>query len=394
VLKERFGEEQVRYWADMGVATVIQPKKAIFTTHHIAAFITSYVRIQMIDAMMKFPIDNLVRVVMDGIYYVGDKPVGVEWFKTKPVSDSKYKGFGWYDEQVIPMIDWKPVSIVRNTCLTGQGGCGKSYSVLTDTGFNKVLYVVPQHVLGMKAREIYGCGYTTIHKLLGKDTRKFKDEFYYPAVIFIDELTQIESSWIDEVFVEYPHSLIIVGGDIDGNGQWFQCRNGKPLDFSKVWKPVNVDIKHIEGDRRSRDDDLKKLKLDVRACMKDCFINGDAGENETVRNYIKSKMVIHSFDDAVSMFVKGDTWLSATHKTNDKLVLGGIVSGYYKKGGWVAFEETEGYTKRGSFTIHSFQGQTISEGKIFISIGDAFEYAMIYTAISRAVNFNQLVFVE
>ncbi len=401
VLKERFGEEQVRYWKDMGVATVIQPVKSLYTTHHIAAFITSYVRIQMIDAIMKFPVQNLVRVVMDGIYFVGEQPAGVEWFKPKPIGDSNYKGFGWYDEQVIPMVDWTQHTIVGNTCLTGQGGCGKSYSVLTHTGFNKLLYVVPQHTLGQKVRKEYGCSYTTIHKLLGKATkdgkevggRKFKDEHYYPPVIFVDELTQIEASWIEEVFVEYPQSLIIIGGDIDARGQWFQCRNGMPLNFSKIWKPT-CKVVNIPGDRRSRDDQLRQLKLDVREAMKHCFINGDAGETETIRNYVQSRVQCIKMSEAVSWFQEGDVWLAATHKTNEKLLEAGVCSGYYKKGGWVSAEPMDGYMKRGSFTTHSTQGQTIDTGRIFISVGDAFEYAMLYTAISRAVNFSQLVFVD
>ena len=102
-----------------------------------------------------------------------------------------------------------------------------------------------------------------------------------------------------------------------------------------------------------------------------------------------------SFDDAVKMFEPGDAWIAGTHKTSDKLLENGVVSGWYKTGGYVSFVDPQdsSYKKRGSFTIHSFQGRTLDEGKIFISINDMFEYAMFYTAVSRAVNYDQLVFV-
>jgi hypothetical protein len=85
--------------------------------------------------------------------------------------------------------------------------------------------------------------------------------------------------------------------------------------------------------------------------------------------------------------------IAGTHAINKRLLEKGVVSGYYKKGGWISAEEKVGYEKRASFTIHSYQGSTIESGKVFISITNLFEYTMLYTAISRAVNYNQLVFV-
>ena len=72
----------------------------------------------------------------------------------------------------------------------------------------------------------------------------------------------------------------------------------------------------------------------------------------------------------------------------------GVVSGWYKKGGNISYEEKENFEKRGSFTTHSFQGQTIEDKKVFISINSCFEYSMLYTAISRVRRISQLVFVR
>jgi hypothetical protein len=73
-----------------------------------------------------------------------------------------------------------------------------------------------------------------------------------------------------------------------------------------------------------------------------------------------------------------------------------IVSGYLTKEKELIFNVDnipEKCTKRGSFTTHSFQGFTIKDKKVFIVL-DLFEYAMLYTSISRCVNFNQIVLVD
>jgi len=381
------------HWNDLEMATVKIPKKNVFTSHHILAFITSYVRIQMMEAMKGFELDQLVKVVMDGIYYHGPRPGSVDGFIEKQLKDH-YTGFGWYEPLKEWKCPWNPLMYAKNTLLTGQGGAGKTYSILTDKCYHSTLFVSPQHVLGMDIKKQYQTNYTTINKLIGADCRPFKDESYYPPTLLIDEITQIPADWIERVLKLYPESLILLAGDINSKGQWFQCRSGDGREFSPMWKPHDVDVVCIEGDRRSRDSELKDLKLQIRSVMESIFENGDSGEEVLMRSWAKDNLKILEFSEAVSMFKNGDTWIAGTHKTSHKLLDAGIVSGYYKKGGYISDIPMEGYEKRGSFTIHSYQGKTITDGKIFISIGDCFEYAMLYTAVSRAVHFEQLVFVN
>ena len=191
----------------------------------------------------------------------------------------------------------------------------------------------------------------------------------------------------------YPESLVILAGDLIASGQWFQTRNGKPGDFSAIWKPENVDIIHIDGDRRSRDQELCDLKLSIRNEMTRVFVNGDCGEDKLMYDWAKKNLKTVWFYDACAMFKPGDKCIAGTHKISETLLKMDIVTGWYKQGGFVEFEETEGYDKRGAFTIHSFQGRTLETGKIFVFLDGLFEYSMLYTAVSRAVNFDQLVFV-
>ena len=376
-------DHKVFYWEKDGLLTIKKPVKQCFTAHHILGAITSYLRIQMMEAMKMFDPSNIVRVVLDGIYYRGEKPQGLEWFTDKEMKSCD-NSIPWYNAESIftaPLVG----NIVKNSLLTGQGGSGKTYSVFMDKGFNTVLYVSPSHILGQDVYKKYGAKYTTIHKLIGIDCQPYYTNNRIPPVIFVDEITQIEASWIDKVFSLYPSSLILLAGDIDNTGRWFQCRSGSGKEWNAIWKPVLVDVIEYLEDRRSRDDELKDLKLQIRSVMNKCDLQCGVYEMEGWA----TTLPISPFN-----FIDGDICIAGTHKTNTKLLDMGIVSGYYKKGGYVSSVELPGYEGRGSFTIHSYQGKTIETGNIWIFIDDLFEYAMLYTAVSRAVNRSQIKFVK
>ena len=129
--------------------------------------------------------------------------------------------------------------------------------------------------------------------------------------------------------------------------------------------------------------------------MKRVFTDGGTTNTIRMNMYIKSVCKTVPFADAVKLFVKGDVWIAGTKKTNEKLLEAGIVSGYASKKDKSIVTEgdmDESYDKRGSFTTHSFQGLTLETERVFISL-DFFEYAMLYTSISRVCKFSQLVIV-
>jgi hypothetical protein len=127
--------------------------------------------------------------------------------------------------------------------------------------------------------------------------------------------------------------------------------------------------------------------------MKKIFTDGGLGDSAKVCAYVKQNYSTMSFDNAVSMFQPGDVWIAGTHKTNKKLLESGIVSGYINKNKEIVYSEEAGAVQRGSFTCHSFQGLTLETQRCFMSM-DFFEYAMLYTSISRVRNFSQIILVE
>jgi len=407
-----YGAENVRFntqatmWTENKVEktekhaniTVLIDKKTNYTKHHLLAFITSYTRINIIEAL--FRIKNPCYVVLDGIYHCDSNPSISGLFREKPMGHHDYFSDGWYMEHERTQVDFPPLenySLLHNCVLAGQGGCGKTHSIMTDRGFNDILYVVPQHMLGQDIGKKYGAKYITIHKLVGIDCLPYFFDHATPAVCLIDELTMIEADWIKQAIQHYPNTRFYIAGDVMRTAKglmWFQCRNGKPGAFSDIFDGSGCETITYTTDRRSRDDKLKQLKLDLRAEMLRVFTDGGYNDAQKIGDWVYKHQTVVEYDRAFELFTHGDTWIAGTHRTNDKLIQNGVVSGYLSKDNRKSVEPVEGWVKRGSFTTHSFQGQTVENGKIFVSVNDAFEYAMIYTAVSRAVSFDQIVFVD
>jgi hypothetical protein len=126
--------------------------------------------------------------------------------------------------------------------------------------------------------------------------------------------------------------------------------------------------------------ELKQFKMDVRNEMDRIFTNGDMEDTLRMKKFIVDKIGCKlSMTEAMKLHKEGDIWITGTHKRRAILKENGVSC------------EFKGKVDNG-FTIHSFQGLTISDKKVFITM-DMFEYAMYYTAISRVQNFSQLVFV-
>jgi len=374
-LKYELGDDKVFFFKEKGLILIKVNKTSYSTNHHILAFITSYTRINMLEIMENIE-GELVKVILDGIYYKGTiNEVDIP-YKDKELK--KHSGFGdsWYTESIINHNEWAEFDerFNGNCVFAGAGGCGKSHAVCNNKGLIDVMAVVPTNELGKGKR------YTTIHRLIGEDCQSYRSIYKkVPSVLFIDELTMIEDKWIEKAISMYPECLFIIAGDIDKN-RWYQCRSGYTGNFSKIWTGKDWRFVYFENDYRALDDELKTFKIGIRNEMKRIFTNGDLGDTLKIKQYILNNHSSISFDEAIKDHRKGDMWIVGTHKTEEKLDSVGISCEYNDK-------------VKPSFTIHSFQGQTIEDRKVFIKM-DMFEYAMYYTAISRVRHFSQIVLVR
>ncbi len=145
-------------------------------------------------------------------------------------------------------------------------------------------------------------------------------------------------------------------------------------------------------DYRAKDAKLRAFKESIRVAMRTMFTDGGQIDANRISAFVRKHFPITPFDEAVKMFETGDIWIAGTHKTNEKLLKSGVVSGYINSHKEIVDEPDEKSQKRGSFTTHSFQGLTLETERVFVSL-DFFEYAMLYTSISRVCNMSQLVIV-
>ena len=343
-------------------------RKKVYTRHHVLSFITSYTRIVMMQEMLKFDISNLSGITLDGLYFKGKPPKDlIPQFRPKKSKMSDNTSTPWYSPTTntskFPSFSH---DFNQNTFMEGAGGSGKTHRILTDKGFNNVLYASPTHELGKdKLKEYNIKNYTTIHKLAGinasgKVSRTYEEEFHHtPSVILIDEITQIEKSFIEKIIQLYPHSLILIAGDIDAEGRHYQCKYS-----NEIWKPT-FPIVQFKEDYRAKTETLKQMKIHLREYMKQ-----DPTPKEIIQ-YVYSKFSTIPKEQAKSQFTESDIWIAGTHK-------------YIK-----TLEPHKVHT------THSYQGKTIkAPTKLYISIEDLyFDYSMFYTAMSRVENEDQLIIV-
>jgi hypothetical protein len=176
--------------------------------------------------------------------------------------------------------------------------------------------------------------------------------------------------WIEAIPKAYPTALILYAGDIDRN-QHYQCRGGSVVKPEEIWSiPDDMPIVEFTTDYRAKDDALKMMKLNLRAEMKRVYTDGGMDDTNKIRNYIRKTFKTIPLAQAITEADPTAIFMWSTHRV-EKMI-------------------PEHFTSKG---VHAFQGQTIEDKHIYIAM-DFFEYAMPYTALSRARNSNQITFVE
>jgi hypothetical protein len=406
-LAATFGAENVWYYN--GKITVLRRKSTNYTKHHMLSFITAYTRINVMEAMKK--VEHVVGVALDGIYYQGlltEMPAGFREKEAKKLRNTS--GNKWYDDcagvddSFMPLLEDE--RLLKNCVLAGAGGTGKTHEMLTDKGFHDLMYVVPQHDLGVAKQDM--APYSTWSRAAGipfgkVPTRTLVDRGYSPHGLLFDETTMIDAKYVEQAISLYPHALIFIIADIerrpDGSVMAFQCRNGDNGGLFPLWNPpLSWGWKVFTTDYRSKDEEIKAFKLQLRDWMRTHYTDGGKRNAHKIKELLMaSGRPTVPLEEAVSMFKPGDKWIAGTHLTSNDLLTRGVCVGWLGKGedaGKKSDVELPGYVKRGSWTTHSYQGQTVQEGKVFVSIYDAFEHAMLYTAISRAVSMDQIVLVR
>jgi hypothetical protein len=432
------------YYDFDGDVCVQRDAKRSPANHQTFAFVTAYTRIAVLQKLLAFNPASVRGVQLDSIVYVGDTPVGAETAEWRVKPDigadvlSEYSRDGWYgfDRGYDDAWITAPASAIDApvTFLEGAGGSGKSHSVLADPGFRDVLFAAPTWSLVCFMATKYKRAGTTVHRLAGEwldeETGKLtkcrayhEEQRRYPAVVFVDEATMIDKRMLAAVLKTYGgRSKIVIGGDIRVSGIpaekppiWFQCRNR-----TQVFDPREHGcalLSYAEDYRATGI--LVELKKTLRAAMVDVFLASsadDPGDDvldaHAVTGRVQSLFAAYRTTKAACLgeYAPGDAILVGTHELADEWTdalkdrdekyrivrhsAADVLAAQEGREAYLTGEITSKRTDRGvfclAFTIHSFQGKTFEGRRLWIDARRVWDYAMLYTAISRCQTADQI----
>ncbi len=418
-------------------------KRAVYHYSHIASFITSYQRLSMIEQLSKFKdFSQVGRVCVDGIYFKGevevcelfsykeDKTFGNEPCKYYCEDLSDTTGYGdWEDRDSI--CECKGKDRVHNLLEyhKGAGGTGKTHYNLTDKGLVSIVFISPSWKLSRRKNNDYGVDSKCFYHVLTEDPDVWRPIYYNYSTIIIDEVSMLKDSEKNIIIERFNKHKIIFCGDV--GFQLDPVYTAEDITNNNVgaFKPEYYEKRLKEGDNlisiQNTDNNYdssmytihKKIPTIEHNTMHRCRCNilkenllmlrdliekvGDKIDNKSLLNILKNVKILDK--DNIDYDIK-DYIITKTHLLKDcytekykdleKYYIMSKSRDYCN--GDIVIGEKPKIVKseiRHAFTIHSLQGET-AEHKLFIDITGINSLRMLYTAISRAKYWNQIVFIQ
>ena len=430
------------------------PKVNIYHYTNICSSILGYQRILMIQQLLKIKHENIIRVCVDGIYYKGDDIEIIEPFRSKddrnfsntatdayrtqdnqsgylsPCHDTK-EDYDWDDwdfgKSPDPYEPEKSSGRYKNEVHTGAGGCGKTYKNLMDNGLINPLYIGHSWKLCRSKNLEFNVkavpNQQITFDLITKDKKSYVDNTNDYNVLIVDEVSTLTFVTQEKIEKLYPHHKIIWCGDINKKGVSYQC---PPFGISfihgggfKIKEDYKV-IKHKINRRvKQSESGLELLKIlgMLRNCVDKFALK--ISQEWIEKNIIKDKFKYLKDDDDFD-YNKEDYILCRTHnrcfifdeKYADIEKYKIINEGYGNiKADIVYTKPSDGkfidldflktkkkisnkgaYSIKHGYTIDCIQGETASE-KLFIDIKNLDSVQHLYTAMSRAKENHQIIFI-
>ena len=421
-------------------------KKSINYLGHVGGFICDYTRSTVIDKLLIYKFDDIIGYKLDGFIIKNnyetetvfvnhktpehhlDKCVHDEnsiWTlkKVKYTFDWGYKLFdnmGEYDGVEEDMNNTGIDSYkYQHELITGVGGAGKTTSIFCDDyglGWKDALFVAGNWRLITSKINEYDIKGITIHQLIGESCEPYGLSNKHPAKIIYDECNTYTKEWIQKAFELYPNSQHILLGDmeiINDKLHYYQL-SGKDVNVIDIdfFKKNHLHIQHNPNNFRCKEEKLLEILNETRRLQ-------HRPMDETI-TYITEKFGITHLDELKKNYdykkdwvlcsttnkdlkekpqtqfytelLQGKKYLITRHSAIDvKKRLDGLDATL--KGEIIIDPEKvlEKHENRDAFTIHSFQGLTVSkEETLYIDIQRLFDIRQIYTALSRVQYLNQI----
>jgi len=415
-LQEEDPDNYANIFQGEGEFGVIEYKKrAVYHYSHIASFITSYQRLSMLEQLSKFKnFSQVGRVCVDGIYFKGEVEL-CELFsykeqKTFGNDPCKYycedlsETYGYGDWEDSDSYGCKGKDREHNLIEyhKGAGGTGKTHYNLTDKGLVSIVFISPSWKLSRRKNNDYGVDSKCFYHVLTEDPDVWRPIYYNYSTIIIDEVSMLKDSEKNIIIERFNKHKIIFCGDVgfqlDPVYTAEDITNNNVGAFKPEYKGNKIPTIEHNTMHRCRCNILKENLLMLRDLIEKV---GDKIDNKDLLNILKNVKILDK--DNIDYDIK-DYIITKTHLLKDcytekykdleKYYIMSKSRDYCN--GDIVIGEKPKIVKseiRHAFTIHSLQGET-AEHKLFIDITGINSLRMLYTAISRAKYWNQIVFIE
>jgi hypothetical protein len=378
-------DADIRYdYSDQsGIIEYKKPK--VFHQCHIASFVTSYARINLIEQLRKFKdINNIIAVQVDGLYYEGDVEL-TPLFRTKEKITINSIDTDYYvenknnDKYEFP--EYRKFNQIE--VHTGPGGCGKTHYNLTDKGLCGILYVAPSYKLARNKEKEYGIN-TGVHKwLTSSREHKWMSLFNTYSTIIIDEISMLNNDDKNIILKRFNNHKLIFCGDL---GYQLPPIEGRAFKIQEL--PV---IEH-HNNRRCKCRKLQRVLNFIRERIredKDFLINIPGDYLFDIKIIGKDDFDYKVEDLIICPYNSRKDYFTEKYKDLEKYTVTANTTDY--SNGDILYQKIKGVEMelRHAFTIHAIQGET-AKNKLYIDLKGIRSLTMLYTAFSRAEYLDQI----
>ena len=386
-------DSTIRYNREETAGVIEYPRKHSYHQFHLASFIASYSRITVLEQILKFKdFNQIVSVVVDGIYYRGEVEVG-PLFSDKEQKSLKHS---MYSDSYLPdygLTEFNMGGDYRENnkyeIHLGAGGAGKTHNNLIDKGLVNPLFIAPSWKLARNKKSEYGIHSTTFYHVLCDDPDIWRPLGRNYSNFVVDEISMLSEEQKQKMIKRYPNHKIIFCGDVG-----YQL---PPIQGSQFNIDCGIPVIHHTKNYRCECDVLAKHLLHMRKLI-------EVGFDSTNCESIIKKIGFDIHDPDSIDYTVDDLIICYTHKTKNK-----YTEKYKHLHKYSVLENTRDYSNgdiiigpkpekvrcemRHAYTVHSVQGET-AKNKLFIDINKFTSVKMLYTAMSRCRRVDQIVFIK
>ena len=366
---------------------------------HITAFITAYMRMNVIEQLLHMDMDKIVRICCDGIYYTDDETTLCNAFVHKDKMNFRNEQGETYcsnlDEYELVLNDTRGHNAFE--LHLGEGGCGKTHYNCNDKGLVRPLFLAPSWKLARVKERETGIRCSVWARAITEDPEKIRFIRNSANVLIWDEVSMMSEDQKDYIKEIYGDMKNILCGDL---GFQLPCIDGVPMDNTGFDKII-----HHKKDYRCNCPILKSLKDNLRMFIKNKATKQEI--NKHVVNVFEKLGRVIKYDDLKKQYKINDMILTGTNDMKDFYtdMFKGMFDEekYYIKSnnrlfsnGEIIIGEKPNKTEcevRHAFTTHSIQGETATSN-LFIDSSRIFDSRMFYTAISRAKTIEQIYIIK